>query len=239
MRLLATSDGLPRVSWGAVIAGVILSLISYVVLSVLGAAIAASAVSPLEGSDSLQRFGIGSGVYLIIMTVIAVFIGSYFAGRCAPALGGLHGLLAWAVMALLVVYSTTALIGGAISVVGKAASTSATVGATANQSGPVANITNSIAQGAQRAVASATAAASDPKAQADARQAADKAASGVARASWFSFAALIIGAIIALFSGHLGFRHQPAFETAARAPRDDIPPANMHGRTPPPHRTVP
>lgn len=29
MRLLTTQDGLPRISWGAVIAGVILSLIAY------------------------------------------------------------------------------------------------------------------------------------------------------------------------------------------------------------------
>jgi hypothetical protein len=239
MRLLATSDGLPRVSWGSVIAGVILSLISYVILSVLGAAIAASAVSPLSGSDSLERFGVGSGIYLIVMTVIAVFIGSYFAGRCAPALGGLHGLLAWAVMALLVVYGTTALIGGAISVVGKTAATGATVGATANQSGPVGNITNSIAQSAQHAVASAAAAVSDPKAQADARQAADTAASGVARASWFSFAALIIGAIIAIFSGRLGFRQQPAFEATAGVSHDEVAPASTQRRTPPPSRTVP
>lgn len=36
MRLLTTQDGLPRISWGSVIAGVILSLIAYLVLTVLG-----------------------------------------------------------------------------------------------------------------------------------------------------------------------------------------------------------
>jgi hypothetical protein len=36
MRLLMTQEGLPRVSWGAVIAGVILSLIVYLILTVLG-----------------------------------------------------------------------------------------------------------------------------------------------------------------------------------------------------------
>jgi hypothetical protein len=141
MRLLATQDGLPRVSWGAVIAGVILSLITYLTLSVLGAAIATTLVSPVSHANPLEGFGVGSGVYLIAMTIIAVFIGSYFAGRCAPALGWLHGLLAWAAMMLFVIYSATSLIGSAMSAAGNIASTSATVGATATPSGAASAVT--------------------------------------------------------------------------------------------------
>ena len=54
---------------------------------------------------------------------------------------------------------------------------------------------NSAKQQMQTAVALAASAASSPEAQQDARQAADTAARAVARASWFSFAALIVGAI--------------------------------------------
>lgn len=222
MRLLTTQGGLPRVSWGSVIAGVILSLITYILLSVLGAAIGMSALSPLSRPDPLQGFGFSSGAYLIVMTVIAVLIGSYFAGRCAPVLGWLHGLLAWAVMILMVVYGATSLLGSAVSAAGTVASTGAKVGATANVSGTAGTMAGSLTQRVQGAIASATAEASSPQAEADARQAADTAARGVARASWFSFAALVVGAIIAVVSGHAGFRHQPPFEEAGSASTDDV-----------------
>jgi len=214
MKLLTTQDGLPRLSWGSVIAGVILSSIVYLIMSVLGTAIGASLLSPLSRPDPLHGFGFGSGVWVIVTTVLAVFIGSYFAGRCAPVLGWLHGLLSWAVMTLLIVFGMTSLIGGAVSTAGSVAATSAQVGATAaNQTSMDPSILNSAKQQMQ-AAASAASAASSPGVEQDARQAADTAARAVARASWFSFSALIVGAIIALVSGGAGFRHQPPFEDA-------------------------
>jgi len=214
MKLLTTQDGLPRLSWGSVIAGVILSSIVYLIMSVLGTAIGASLLSPLSRPDPLHGFGFGSGVWVIVTTVLAVFIGSYFAGRCAPVLGWLHGLLSWAVMTLLIVFGMTSLIGGAVSTAGSVAATSAQVGATAaNQTSMDPSILNS-AKPQMQAAASAASAASSPGVEQDARQAADTAARAVARASWFSFAALIVGAIIALVSGGAGFRHQPPFEDA-------------------------
>ncbi|MCC8392255.1 hypothetical protein LJ656_06605 [Paraburkholderia sp. MMS20-SJTR3] len=217
MRLLTTSDGLPRLSWGAIIAGVILSMIVYLVLTVLGTAIGATLISPMSRPDTLRGFGFGSGVWVIVTTVLAVFVGSYYAGRCAIVLGWLHGLLAWAVMTLLVVYGMTSLITGAVSTAGSIAATGAQVGAqvgaaTANQTAGGNQAIDNAKQQLQAAVASAASAASGPDAEQNARQAAETAARGVARASWFSFAALIVGAIIAIVSGAAGFRHQPLVE---------------------------
>jgi ABC-type multidrug transport system permease subunit len=213
MRHLTTPYGLPRVSWGAVIAGVILSLIAYLVLSVLGAAIGASLISPMSQPNPTEGFGIGSGIWMLATTIVAVFIGSYFAGRCAPVLGWLHGLLAWAVMVLFVAYGMASIVGGAVSLAGRVASASATVGAVTSQSQTDgSSMVNSIKQQIQGAVASATSEASSPQARQDARQAADQAARAVARATWLSFAALVVGAIIALFAGSLGYRHQPPIE---------------------------
>jgi hypothetical protein len=209
MRLLTTSDGLPRLSWGAIIAGVILSMIVYLVLTVLGTAIGATLISPMSKPDTLGGFGFGSGVWVIVTTVLAVFVGSYYAGRCASVLGWLHGLLAWAVMTLLVVYGMTSLITDAVSTAGSVAATGAQVGAvTANQTAGGNQAIDNVKQQLQAAVASAASAASGPDAEQDARQAADTAA----RASWFSFAGLIVGAIIAIVSGAAGFRHQPLVE---------------------------
>ncbi|CAL8481344.1 YrzE family protein [Caballeronia sp. S22] len=226
MRLLTTKDGLPRLSWGSIIAGVILSMIVYLIMSVLGTAIGASLLSPMSKPDPLHGFGFGSGVWVIVTTVLAVFVGSYYAGRCAPVLGWLHGLLSWAVMTLLVVYGMTSLITGAVSTAGSVAATSAQVSATAaNQSGTTPSIVDNAKQQVQAAVASAASAASSPQAEQTARETADAAARGVARASWFSFAALIVGAIIAIVSGGAGFRHQPPFEeSGGTATGADTPP---------------
>jgi hypothetical protein len=167
--------------------------------------------------DPLQGFGFGSGVWVIITTVLAVFVGSYYAGRCAPVLGWLHGLLAWAVMTLFILYGMTSLITGAVSTAGSVAATGAQVGAqvgatAANQGGGANSIVDTAKQQMQSAMASAASMASSPEAGQRARETADTAARGVARASWFSFAALIVGAIIAIVSGSAGFRHQPPIE---------------------------
>jgi MFS family permease len=218
MKLLNTQEGLPRLSWGAIIAGVILSMIVYLIMSVLGAAIGASLLAPLSKPDTMHGFGFGSGVWVIVTTVLAVFIGSYYAGRCAPVLGWLHGLLSWAVMTMLILYGMTSLITGAVSTVGSVAATGAQVGATAaNQTTGSNQMIDSARQQVQAAVASAASAASGPDAEQNTRQAAEMAARGVARASWFSFAALIVGAIIAIVSGGAGFRHQPPYETIGGA----------------------
>lgn len=216
MRLLVTQEGLPRVSWGAVFTGVIISLIVYLVMSVLGTAIGASLLSPLSQPNPARAFSFGSGVWMIVTTVVSVFAGAYFAGRCAPVLGWLHGLLAWAVMILFIVFALASIVGGAVGVAGNLASAGATAGAAAQMNGGN-RATDPRSQQAQNAVASITSAASSPQADADARQAADTAARTVARASWFSVAALVVGAVIALGAGGLGFRHQPAVESGPHA----------------------
>ena len=232
MRLLTTQDGLPRISWGAVIAGVILSLIVYLVMSVLGTAIGATLLAPMSQPNPGRVFGFGSGVWVIVTTVLAVFVGSYFAGRCAPVLGWLHGLLAWAVMTLLLLYGMTSIIGGAVSVAGNVAAATANVGAAvgnqANQ--PAGSPADSVKQQAQAAVDGAASAAASADAQQDAMQAAQTAARGIARATWYSFAALVVGAIIAVVSGSAGFRHQPPFEEGGGSARDDAVVTDAMGR---------
>ncbi|QIE25938.1 hypothetical protein SBC1_47890 (plasmid) [Caballeronia sp. SBC1] len=220
MRLLTTQDGLPRISWGAVIAGVILSLIVYLIMSVLGTAIGASLLAPMAQPNPGRVFGFGSGVWVIVTTVLAVFVGSYFAGRCAPVLGWLHGLLAWAVMTLLLLYGMTSIIGGAVSVAGNVAATTANVGAAAGNQA-AGSLGDSARQQAQAALDGATSAAASADAQQNAMQTAQTAARGIARATWYSFAALVVGAIIAVVSGSAGFRHQPPFEEGGGSARDD------------------
>ncbi|MFO2462835.1 hypothetical protein OOJ96_03690 [Pseudomonas sp. 15FMM2] len=108
-----------RVSWGSVLAGSAIGLVTYLVLSVLGTAIGASAVDPMEAGNPLSGFGTGAGIWLFVSTLLAIGIGAFVAGRTAPDRGGLHGVLSWTITTLLTTWLLAAL---ATSVVGTAGS---------------------------------------------------------------------------------------------------------------------
>jgi hypothetical protein len=211
MTTLVTHDRLPRISWGAVFAGIILSLVVFLALGVLGAAIGASALAPLQFQDPTHGFAFGTGIWMVFMTVAAVLTGSYFAGRCAPVLGWLHGVLAWAVVVLFIGYLASSVVGNTVSMVSNVAATA--TAAASNSS--VGNAANSLIDSAKQTlqqhginVPSATA----PQSDTQVRENVDSAARQVARATWWSFALLVLGAIIASAAGQLGFRHQPRVE---------------------------
>lgn len=114
MAMILTQPRALRMSWGAVSAGVVLSLVICLTLNLLGAGIGASALAPLKYQNPLQGFGFLTGAWLLISSVIAIVIGSYLAGRCAPVLGWLHGILSWSVMTLLLVYLSLSFAGSAL-----------------------------------------------------------------------------------------------------------------------------
>jgi hypothetical protein len=118
-----------RISWGAVLAGVIIVLIVQLLLSLLGVGIGASTIDPMHGdTPSASTLGIGAGLWYAICALIAVFAGAWVAGRLAGMPdrtdGMLHGLVTWGLAMLLVIYLLTttlsSLIGGAFGVVGSA-----------------------------------------------------------------------------------------------------------------------
>ncbi len=120
------------VSWGAVFAGLVLSLIVYLVLSVLGTAIGASAIDPMGDRNPFSGFGVGAGVWAGVTTLLAIAVGGFVAGFLARRSGGLHGLLAWAMTTLVTVYLLISATGSALNVAGSAAKTGlTTVGAVA------------------------------------------------------------------------------------------------------------
>ncbi|XAH24703.1 hypothetical protein AAFF27_05795 [Xylophilus sp. GW821-FHT01B05] len=111
------------VSWGAVFAGLVLSLIAYLVLSVLGAAIGASAIDPIGDRNPFSNFGVGAGIWAGLTTLVAIAIGGFVAGYLSRRSGALHGLLAWALTTLATVYLLVSATGGALSLAGSAAKT--------------------------------------------------------------------------------------------------------------------
>jgi hypothetical protein len=128
------------VSWAAIGAGAVASAALSLLLLAFGAGIGLSSISPWAGSGvSAATFKIGSGIYLVIVAVMASSIGGYLAARLRTKWRGLHtnevyfrdtaqGLIAWALATLLsagVLGSVTTHI-----VSGGAATASAIIGST-------------------------------------------------------------------------------------------------------------
>ena len=169
---------------------------------------------------------------MIVTTVVSVFVGGYIAVVAAPVLGWLHGLLAWALMTLFVLLALTSVISGAVGVAGNLANAGATA---VTSGGSTDGAAGSLSEQARNAIASIANAPSMPPSEDAVRQTADAAARTVARASWFSVAALLVGFVIAVAAGTLGFRHQPAFEKGqrTRATQTSVPlpcPVGVSGR---------
>jgi hypothetical protein len=135
------------VSWPAVAAGAVVSCALTLVLLAFGTGLGLSVVSPWSGSGvSATTFKIGSGLYLLVIAMMASSVGGYIAGRLRTRWIGVHsdevyfrdtahGFIAWAFAsvlgAVLLASPATSLIGGAASGAGQAAASGV------SQSGPM------------------------------------------------------------------------------------------------------
>lgn len=119
-----------RISWGAIIAGIVVVLVVQMLLMLLGLAIGAATVDPATAdTPQAATLGTSGAVWWLVATAIAVFAGAWVAARLAAVPsrldGSLHGLVTWAAATLLGIYllSTTigGLLGGAFGALGSAA----------------------------------------------------------------------------------------------------------------------
>lgn len=102
-----------RASWGAIIAGVVIILMIQMILWTLGLAIGLAAADP--GDGNWQGLGIGAIIWLVLSTLIALFVGGWATGRLAGVPrridGALHGLVAWGVANILALYLVSSAVG--------------------------------------------------------------------------------------------------------------------------------
>jgi hypothetical protein len=132
--------GASAVSWPAILAGGAAAAAISMILLAFGAGVGFSAVSPWSSGAAMTAFHVSTGLYFIVMAMIASSIGGYLAGRLRTRWRGVHtrevffrdtahGLLAWAFATLLsaAVLSSAAssIVGGATSVVSRVAGQSA------------------------------------------------------------------------------------------------------------------
>jgi hypothetical protein len=98
---LRAEDVLPvrsRVSWGAIIAGAVMALAAYLILTLLGAAIGFS-VSDRVRPENLQT---GAAIWAILTTAIALFLGGWVTTQLTVGENKteaiIHGVIMWGVV---------------------------------------------------------------------------------------------------------------------------------------------
>lgn len=108
-----------RVSWGAVLAGVVTTLAIQILFSVLGLGLGSGTIDPLQEQDPTRGIATGAAIWFVVMSLFALFVGGYVAGRLAGVPrrvdSALHGFLAWGLATLLGVYLLTSAVGGLLS----------------------------------------------------------------------------------------------------------------------------
>lgn len=193
-----------NVSWGAIFAGVVTFLAIMILLGVGAAAMG------LQGSD-----GMATGIFALISLAVAFAAAGYVSGALGVRAGLFHGLGTWAtsLIASLILagWLGSSIIGGLGSVLGNVS------GTVAETVGNAANVTREDAQDASNAAQDNVSQEEINNAEDRVRDAADDAADqarytynevsdDAAVGTWWTFAGLLIGALISAFCGAAGAR---------------------------------
>lgn len=115
-----------RISWGAIIAGTLVALVTMLMLNLLGIGIGLGSINPMQEAAPFSGLGIGAIIWWVVSNLIAIFAGAYVAGKLAGVpLGStstMHGILSWCLYTLVSFYILTTAVGSIISGVGSVVS---------------------------------------------------------------------------------------------------------------------
>lgn len=93
-----------HISWGAIIAGALVSLLCMIILNLLGLGLGLGTTNPSEGTRLFSTLSTESIVWWMVSNLMAVFVGSYISSKLAAAPFGfistLHGILSWCLYTL-------------------------------------------------------------------------------------------------------------------------------------------
>lgn len=124
-----TSERPWRFSWGAVLAGAAISLGLWLLLHLLGLGAGLTALNP-DDAGSIRGVGMTTGVWSLIVPLIAMFLGGFAAAKVAGPItrlgGAIHGAVLWSIAtlasAMILVSLISTLVGGVARVGGEAVS---------------------------------------------------------------------------------------------------------------------
>lgn len=208
-----------RISWGAIIAGLIVALVCQILLSMLGVAIGASTVDPLQEQRPLEGLGTGAAIWWVVSSLISLFLGGCVAGRLAGVPrkgdGALHGIIMWGTATLITLLlagtAVGGLFGGAFSALrqtsqGAPSELAEQIKGELQQRGINVDqmqqrAEQKVDQAAQRAEQAAQEGRVDAQTEQQAREAGQKAATGTSKAALWGFVGLLLGALVAAWGG--------------------------------------
>jgi hypothetical protein len=201
-----------RISWGAVFAGAIIALATQIVLALIGMAIGLATLDPATGDNpSGTALGTGAAIWLVVSSLVSLFIGGYIAARLAGRFNGwLHGLITWGTLTLLTLMLLTTAAGQLIGAASGLTNFAVTNSDKVLRLPPALQqqVDQFRTQASQTVDQAAQAQSTDPQTrEAQARDAGQKAAKGGAVGTGAAALAMILGAIAAAMGGRTGERN--------------------------------
>jgi len=190
-------NAMSRVSWGAIWAGVFVAMFFQLLLGILGLAIGLTVID-IDQQIPATGISIGTGIWLLISTLLSVFLGAFTAGRLAGLSakydGILHGVVTLAFLVVLSIFLTTAGISsavtGAFSLILRASQ--------------VPQVQQVLPQGTT--IQQQAAQQQPMMTQAQRQQAAQRAQDVATRTAWWTFAIGLLSLIAAMIGGYLGMQ---------------------------------
>lgn len=215
-----TEDLVPvrsRISWGAIVAGSVLALALYFLLTLFGGAIGFT----ISGSTTSQTLGIAAAVWAVLVTAVCLFIGGFVASQLTVGENKteamMYGLLVWAVVfAMLLWLMATGVRVGFNAMVGVATSGSAVATATAQnttqedweavarRAGFSQQQVDDVKQKAKDAPAQAKQAIDDPATRQRAEAVAHDAGEAATKVTWYTFLGTLVSMLAAAAGGYVG-----------------------------------
>ncbi len=107
----------PAVRWSAIFAGTAVGVGVWLLLQIFGMGAGLAAVDA-DHAGSLRDVGIGTSVWSLVAPLIAIFAGGWIAARLAATrdekVGGLHGVIVWALTSVLGVMLAVSLVSAIV-----------------------------------------------------------------------------------------------------------------------------
>ena len=109
----------PKLSWSAILGGVVLTLAVYLIMALIGISLGLSSIDFEDGVPDAELFSWASGLWYLISVVLSLFAGGYVAGRFSGNIthfsGVFNGLMVWALASFVSLY----MVGAGVSKAGK------------------------------------------------------------------------------------------------------------------------
>ncbi|MBS2014038.1 MAG: hypothetical protein JST00_14205 [Deltaproteobacteria bacterium] len=133
------TGGVVELHWAGLFGGIAVAVGTWVLLTTLGLAFGLSAFDAKDSMSAVRNFGIGTGIWTIVVSMVSLFAGGVVAARTSGILdrpsGAIHGAVLWSLATILSVVLVGSVVRSAA--VGMVQTAGVAVGAAAHGAGDV------------------------------------------------------------------------------------------------------